>query len=123
MANDFKRYTKTSCTTSTGASADAVYTVPSTSGTGAMETVVIGIYLSNKAATGVTASVFLDAGTGTGDDVYLVKDATIPAGASLEVVSGGKVVVQGNGTVNDIVRVSCGTASSLDAVVSVLEDV
>jgi hypothetical protein len=67
--------------------------------------------------------VFLDAGTGTGDDVYLLKDATIPAGASLEVVSGGKVVVQGNGTVNDIVRVSCGTASSLDAVVSVLEDV
>jgi len=121
MANDFKRYTKTSCTTSTGASADAVYTVPSTSGTGAMETVVIGIYLSNKAATGVTASVFLDAYTG--DDVYLLKDATIPAGSSLEVVSGGKVVVQGNGTVNDIVRVSCGTASSLDAVVSVLEDV
>ena len=121
MANDFKRYTKTSCTTSTGASADAVYTVPSSGS--AMETVIIGIYLSNKAATGVTASVFLDAGTGTGDDVYLLKDATIPAGASLEVVSGGKVVVQGNGTVNDIVRVSCGTASSLDAVVSVLEDV
>jgi len=119
MANDFKRYTKTSCTTSTGASADAVYTVPSSGS--AMETVVIGIYLSNKAATGVTASVFLDAYTG--DDVYLLKDATIPAGSSLEVVSGGKVVVQGNGTVNDIVRVSCGTASSLDAVVSVLEDV
>ena len=119
MANDFKRYTKASCTTSTGASADAVYTVPSSGS--AMETVVIGIYLSNKAATGVTASVFLDAYTG--DDVYLLKDATIPAGSSLEVVSGGKVVVQGNGTVNDIVRVSCGTASSLDAVVSVLEDV
>ena len=119
MANDFKRYTKTSCTTSTGASADAVYTVPSSGS--AMETVVIGIYLSNKAATGVTASVFLDAYTG--DDVYLLKDATIPAGSSLEVVSGGKVVVQGNGTDNDRVRVSCGTASSLDAVVSVLEDV
>jgi hypothetical protein len=122
MANDFKRYTQSSCGTGTGASADAVYTVPS-SGSVAMETVVIGIYLSNKTANGVTASVFLDAGTGTGDDVYLLKDATIPAGASLECVSGGKVVVQGNGTVNDIVRVSCGTATALDAIVSVLEDV
>ena len=122
MANDFKRYTKANVTTSTGTSADAVYTVPST-GSVAMETVVIGIYLSNTGTTGVTGSVFLDAGTGTGDDIYVVKDATVPAGSSLEVISGGKLVVQGNGTVNDIVRVSCGTASSLDATVSVLEDV
>jgi hypothetical protein len=122
MANDFKRFTKASCGTGTGASADAVYTMPSSGGT-AMETVVIGIYLSNKTANGVTASVFLDALGGTSDDVYLLKDATIPAGASLEVVSGGKVVVQGNGSANDIVRVSCGTATALDAVVSVLEDV
>ena len=122
MANDFKRFTKTNVTTSTGASGDAVYTAPSTGGT-AMETVVIGIYLSNTGTTGVTGSVFLDAGTGTGDDIYVVKDATVPAGSSLEVISGGKLVVQGKGTVNDIVRVSCGTASSLDATVSVLEDV
>ena len=120
MANDFKRYTKTNVTTSTGTSADAVYTVPST-GSVAMETVIIGIYLSNTSSTGVTASVFLDAYSG--NDVYVVKDATVPAGSSLEVISGGKLVVQGNGTVNDIVRVSCGTATSLDAIVSILEDV
>jgi hypothetical protein len=53
----------------------------------------------------------------------LVKDATIPAGSSLEVVSGGKIVVQGNGSANDAVRLSCGTATSLDAVIAVLEDV
>ena len=121
MANDFKRYTKTSCTTSTGASADAVYTVPSSGS--AMETVVIGIYLTNKTANGVTASVFLDTHAGTSTDVYLLKDATIPAGAALEVVSGGKVVLQGTGSANDAIRVSCGTATALDAVVSVLEDV
>ena len=86
-----------------------------------METVVIGIYLSNTTTTGVTASVFLDAYSG--DDIYVVKDATVPAGSSLEVISGGKLVVQGNGTTNDVVRVSCGTATSLDATVSVLEDV
>ena len=122
MANDFKRYTKANVTTSTGTSADAVYTVPST-GSVAMETVVIGIYLSNKATTGVTASVFLDAFGGASDDIYVVKDATVPAGSSLEVISGGKLVVQGNGVTNDALKVSCGTASSLDATVSVLEDV
>ncbi len=121
MANDFKRFTKASCTTSTGASADAVYTVPSSGS--AMETVVIGIYLTNKTANGVTASVFLDTHAGTSTDVYLLKDATIPAGAALEVVSGGKVVLQGTGSANDAIRVSCGTATALDAVVSVLEDV
>ena len=122
MANDFKRFTKANVTTSTGTSADAVYTVPST-GSVAMETVVIGIYLSNKATTGITASVFLDGYGGSSTDVYLVKDATIPAGSSLEVVSGGKIVVQGNGSANDAVRLSCGTATSLDAAISVLEDV
>jgi hypothetical protein len=121
MANDFKRYTKASCTTNTGASADAVYTVPSSGS--AMETVVIGIYLTNKTANGVTASVFLDTHAGTSTDVYLLKDATIPAGSALEVVSGGKVVLQGTGSANDAIRVSCGTATALDAVVSVLEDV
>ena len=120
MANDFKRYTKANVTTSTGTSADAVYTVPST-GSVAMETVIIGIYLSNTSSTGVTASVFLDAFSG--NDVYVVKDATVPAGSTLEVISGGKLVVQGNGTTNDAVRVSCGTATSLDAIVSILEDV
>ena len=120
MANDFKRYTKANVTTSTGTSSDAVYTVPSTGST-AMETVVIGIYLSNTTSVGVTGSVFLDAYTG--DDIYVVKDATVPAGSSLEVISGGKLVVQGDGVTNDVIKVSCSTASSLDATVSVLEDV
>ena len=122
MANDFKRFTKTNVTTSTGTSGDALYTVPS-AGAVAMETVVIGIYLSNTTSTGVTASVFLDAYNGASYDIYVVKDATIPAGSALEVISGGKLVVQGDGVTNDIIKVSCSTASSLDATVSVLEDV
>ena len=122
MANDFKRYTKPNVTTSTGTSADAVYTVPST-GSVAMETVVIGIYLSNTTSVGVTGSVFLDAFGGASGDIYVVKDATIPAGSSLEVISGGKLVVQGDGVTNDIVKVSCSTAASVDATISVLEDV
>ena len=122
MANDFKRFTKPSVTTSTGTSASTVYTVPST-GSVAMESILIGIYLSNKATSGVTASVFLDAYRGVAGDIYIVKDATIPAGSSLEVISGGKLVVQGDGVTNDIVKVSCSTAASVDATISVLEDV
>ena len=122
MANDFKRYTKPNVTTSTGTSADAVYTVPST-GSVAMESIIIGIYLSNTTSTGVTASVFLDAFGGVAGDIYIVKDATVPAGSSLEVISGGKLVVQGDGVTNDIVKISCSTASSIDATISVLEDV
>ena len=122
MANDFKRFTKPNVTTSTGTSADALYTVPST-GSVAMESIIIGIYLSNTTSTGITGSVFLDAFGGAAGDIYVVKDATVPAGSSLEVISGGKLVVQGDGTTNDVVRISSGTASSLDVTVSVLEDV
>jgi len=121
MANDFKRYTKPSVGTSTGASANALYTVPSTGGT-AMESIVIGISLSNKSNAGITASVFLDNYLGSGD-VYIVKGASVPAGSTLEVMAGNKLVVQGNGTANDVVRVEAGTAAALDATISVLEDV
>jgi len=120
MANDFKRFTVSSVNTSVGASASAVYTVPSSGS--AMESIVIGITLANKTSTGVTASVFLDNYTGS-NDVYIVKDATIPAGSSLEVMAGNKIVVQGDGSANDVIRVSAGTATAVDATVSVLEDV
>ena len=120
MANDFKRFTVSSVNTSVGASASAVYTVPSSGS--AMESIVIGITLANKTSTGVTASVFLDNYSGS-NDVYIVKDATIPAGSSLEVMSGNKIVLQNSGSAGDVIRVSSGTATAVDATVSVLEDV
>ena len=122
MANDFKRFAKPSVGTSTGASADAVYTVPAGSGSSALESIVIGITLANKTSTGVTASVFLDNEDGS-NDVFIVKDATVPAGSSLEVMSGNKIVVQNDGSNADVIRVSCNTGSSLDALITVLEDV
>jgi len=122
MANDFKRFAKPSVGTSTGASADAVYTVPAGAGSSALESIIIGITLANKTSTGVTASVFLDNEDGS-NDVFIIKDATIPAGSSLEVMAGNKIVVQNDGTNADVVRVSCNTGSSLDALITVLEDV
>ncbi len=122
MANDFKRFAVTNVNTSTGASASAVYTVPAGAGSSALESIVIGITLSNTTTTGITASVFLDNNAGS-NDVHIVKNATIPAGSSLEVMAGNKLVLQNSGSAGDVLRVSAGTATACDAVVSVLEDV
>ena len=122
MANDFKRFAKPNVGTSTGASADAVYTVPAGAGSSALESIVIGITLANKHTSGITASVFLDNEDGS-NDVFIVKDDTVPAGSSLEVMAVNKIVVQNDGSNADVVRVSCGTASALDALITVLEDV
>ena len=120
MANDFKRYTKADCGTGAGASGEAIYTVPSSGS--AMETIVIGITLANTSTTGITGSVFIDKFEGT-NDVYVVKNASIPAGSSLEVMAGNKLVLQGTGSANDILKVTASASSSLDATVSILEDV
>ena len=122
MANDFKRFTKPNVGTSTGASADAVYSVPAGAGSTALESIVIGITLANKHTSGITASVFLDNEDGS-NDVYIVKNATIPAGSSLEVMSCNKLVVQNYGSNADVLRVESSRASSLDATITVLEDV
>ena len=122
MANDFKRFAKPNVGTGTGASATAVYTVPAGAGSTALESIVIGITLANKHTSGITASVFLDNEDGS-NDVFIVKDATVPAGSSLEVMAGNKIVVQNDGSNADVVRVSCSAGSSLDALITVLEDV
>ena len=120
MANDFKRYTKADCGTGAGASGETIYTVPSSGS--AMETIVIGITLANTSTTGITGSVFIDNHDGS-KDVYVVKNASIPAGSSLEVMAGNKLVLQGTGSANDILKVTASASSSLDATVSILEDV
>ena len=53
----------------------------------------------------------------------IVKNATIPAGSSLEVMAGNKLVVQNDGSNADVLRVESSRASSLDATITVLEDV
>ena len=122
MANDFKRFAVTNVNTSSGASATTVYTVPAGAGSSALESIVIGITISNTSSSGITASVFLDNNAGS-NDVHIVKDATIPAGSSLEVMSGNKIVLQNTGSAADVLRVSASASSSCDALVSVLEDV
>ena len=123
MANDFKRFVKKDIGTGEGASGSTVYSVPAGSGSSALESIVIGITIANKSTAGITCDVFIDALGGASDDVYIVKDASIPAGSSLEVMSGNKLVLQHSGSAGDVLKMTSSTASAADGVVSVLEDV
>ena len=118
MANDFKRF----CVPSVGTTNTTLYGVPAGASSSALETIVIGITMANKSASGITASIFIDNEDGS-NDVFIVKDASIPAGASLEVMSGNKLVLQNDGTNADNLEGIASAANSLDVTVSVLEDV
>ena len=119
MANDFIRV----CTPDISNSSNStIYAVPAGASSAALESIVIGITMANKTSSGVTASIFIDNEDGS-NDVFIVKDASIPAGASLEVMSGNKLVLQNDGTNGDNLEATCSIANSLDVTVSVLEDV
>ena len=118
MANDFKRI----CTPNVSNSSNStIYGVPNNSGA-AVESIVIGITAANKTSSGVTVDIFIDNEDGS-NDVYIVKGASIPAGASLEVMSGNKLVLQNDGTNGDNLEALASAANSVDVTVSVLEDV
>ena len=92
-----------------------LYTVPSST-----TTVVIGLTLCNIHTTTVTADVQLVSDTSdteTNETVLLIKDVSIPAGASLELLTGGKVVVQAT----DIIKIDCSVTAKIDATLSILE--
>ena len=118
MANDFKRF----CTPNISNSSNTtIYGVPNNSGA-AVESIVIGITAANKTSSGVTVDIFIDNEDGS-NDVYMVKGASIPAGASLEVMAGNKLVLQNDGTNADNLEALASAANSVDITVSVLEDV
>ena len=119
MANDFKRF----CTPNVSNSSNStIYAVPAGASSAALESIVIGITMANKTSTGISASIFLDNEDGS-NDVYIVKDASIPAGSALEVMSGNKLVLMNDGSNGDNLEALASAANSLDVTVSVLEDV
>ena len=119
MANDFKRIATPNISNSSNTT---IYAVPAGAGSTALESIVIGITMCNKSSAGITASVFLDNEDGT-NDVFIVKDASIPAGSSLEIMSGNKLVLMNDGSNADNLEAIASAASALDVTVSVLEDV
>ena len=114
MANTFKVKTNGAMPTSAGTPL-TLYTVPN-----ATTTVVIGLVLCNVHTTSVTADVQLVSDTSdteTNETVLLAKDVVIPAGSSLELLTGGKVVVQAT----DIIKIDCSVTAKIDATLSILE--
>lgn len=111
MANTFKVDTKSSLVT------DAVSnTTTNVLTAGVSSTVILlGVLVSNK--TGSSANVDIYLVTNTGDDVYLIRNAPVPAGSSLEIISGSKIIMEPS----DILRARSDTATALDIAVSYLD--
>lgn len=111
MANTFKIDTKSSLVT------DAVSnSTTNVLSAGASATIIVlSVLVSNKTGTGANVDVYLV--TNTGDDVYLIRNAPVPAGSSLELISGSKIILEPS----DVLRARADTATALDLSVSYLE--
>lgn len=126
MANTFKAFSKSAV----GTTPTTAYQVELGGATG-KTAIVIGISLANISAAPINVDVQIDRPAGLGstaspvDNVYLAKDIPIPAGSTLEVMAGQKLILQYHITNNvsdgDKIVVTSDTASSLDVVVNVLE--
>ena len=134
MANTFRVLTFAAEPASTSDGSEYhIYTTPSST-----TTVVIGLMLTNIHTSQVTAKVLLEsdttggtgsasqtnnigAGTGGGANnnttAVLLNNAPIPVGSTLELLSGGKVIMQPT----DTITVSCSVADKLSGALSIME--
>ena len=102
-------YTNTSYVAkNVGTSASTLTTVA-----GATTAAIASLIVSNTTTSPITTSVYF---TRSAVDYYLVYQATVPVGGSLECIQGNRVVL----IASDILKVVNGTASSGDCVASVL---
>ena len=106
MAQNFRRYTSNNV----GTSAATLFTANSYD-------TVVGISVANVTTSSVVASVYINDGS---NDIYLVKDAPIPSGSSLQVLDGGAKIVLESG---DALKVKSSVASSADVWVSVVDTI
>ena len=113
MANTFKVVTKAGVT-----SEDVIYTVA-----GSTTTVILGLVLGNTTTSQTTATVTLSSDTSAraganneaNQDVELVTNAPIPAGSSLELLAGNKVVME----TTDVLKLTASGAT--DIALSIME--
>ena len=117
MANTFKVVSHDVMPASAGTPED-LYTTP-----GSTTTVVLGMILANVHTAQVTVSVKLVSDTSGGGrtaangTTFLLKDAPIPVGGSLEILAGNKVVLQ----TTDVLQVDCSVADKVSATLSIME--
>ena len=77
--------------------------------------VILSVLVSNKTGSSANANVYLL--PSSGDAVFLIRNAPVPAGSSLEIISGNKIIVNSA----DVIRASSDTASALDVTISYLQ--
>ena len=114
MANEFKNATKTGLAVDSG-TYDTVYTASAT-GAG-KHCILLELDIANTHSSDITTSVKVD--PTTGDTVHIVKDAPVPVGGALKVISGQKIVLEPG----DAVLCASSVASVSDCILSVLESV
>jgi hypothetical protein len=119
MANTFKVISFAAEPASAG-TAYKMYTVA-----GSTTTVVLGLILTNIHSSAVTVEVELVSNTAnrggannvTNTTSFLVKDVSIPAGSSLELLSGGKVILE----TTDEILVDCSVTDKISGTLSIME--
>ena len=114
MANTFKNASLADVTTngiSASHSGGLLYTCPS-----ATTAIILGLALTNKTDASVTISAqFTD--TSASGNRLLLNEVSIPANTTLEVLAGQKYVLEAS----DILKVQASAASSLDAVLGLMQ--
>lgn len=111
MANTFKVSTKADLLTSLiSNTATNVLTAGATA-----THVLLSILVSNKTGTSADVDVYLV--PASGDEIYIIRNAPVPAGSSLEIISGSKIIMEPSA----VLRARADTASSLDLSISYLE--
>ena len=118
MAQDFERAVAKDSNTDIdiGTTARAVFDSNS-------DDAIVGIRLANVITSQITVDCFVrtdaaNPGSGNDLDVYLIKNAPIPAGSSLELIDGGSKIVLQNG---DQLFVKSNTDASLNCYVSFVD--
>jgi len=112
MANTFTKSTKSSLSTN-DVTSSATTNVVSAGGSATL--IILSVLISNKTGTSANANVYLL--PSSGDATFLIKNAPVPAGSSLEMIGGSKIIM----TPSDVLRASSDTASALDITISYLQ--
>ena len=114
MANTVKIKTNDAMPTSAGTPL-TLYTVPSST-----TTIGLGLMLCNVDTSQRLVDVHIESNTSDNEsnsNVHAIKDAPIPAGSTLEVMAGNKVVLQAT----DVLKIDCDVAAKIDATLSIME--
>ena len=114
MANTFKVKTNAAMPASSGTPL-TLYTVPSST-----TTVLIGMMLCNVHTSQVTVDIVLESDTSdteTNETVKLADNVPIPAGYTLELFSGNKIIMQ----TTDVLKIDCSVTAKIDATLSIME--